>query len=422
MATSLSQAYRKRQQSSDPLLADETPQQSAIPGAPSMLGPVVGAGGPMMAVENPGPQAPPILQPAAPPPPPPQPPPPPPLAPGQTMLGPVAGSGGPMMAPPPAPPQTLGPVVGPGGPLTVPPATAPAPEPQRADGGPDVAAPPAAPTLDTKFRDALMKMLGQGDPTMDDPTIKAQSDAFGVQQTRSKERARAALAERASMDGSPGVDSGAFIGELLGMEQAQGEAQGAHDSGLLAQELQARRSQLIQAATLAGNQLNEEQRLAFQKEIAQIDAQLRRDTLNQQGDQFNKTFTASLDQFQKNFGMEGQKLAETMRQFDVNTEMGREQIKQQLEIFKQQMAEQGRQFDVDAELKRMGISTQADIARGDLDLRRFGIEGNLNLGLLSALLQNRQFNTGISADLGKFNQSSNNSFLQALLNALGQAA
>jgi hypothetical protein len=167
----------------------------------------------------------------------------------------------------------------------------------------------------------------------------------------------------------------------------------------------------------------------LQKQLADVDAEIRRASLAQQGSQFEKSLALDsrrLDEASKQwgqqFGLEGQKLAETMRQFDTTTAAGRDALKQQMEMFKQQMAQQGKQFDVDAELKRLGIQSQADLGRGDLDLRRFLGEGNLNLGLLSALFQNDQFGKGLGADLGKFNASRNDNYLQALLAALGQAA
>ncbi len=312
------------------------------------------------------------------------------------------------------------------GPMTVPPGGGPAGHLgplASADGGPLPVDPntpvplsrgeAAAPDpLKTGMRDALLKMLGQGDPTMDDPVIKAQSDAFSLAQTRAKQRDREAMASRAGASGqiSDLASGGAFDEGLSNLEQRQGEAEGAHDSALMASELTRRRNELMSAASLAGNQMNEEDRLAFQKEFAQIDADLRKSQLAQQG-----------SQFEKQYGLEGQRLAESIRQFDTNTETGREQIRNQLEQFKQSQAQQGRQFDVDAELKRLGIQQQGDLGRGDLDVRRSGIEGNLNLGLLSALLQDRQFGQGLSSNNAQFTAGMNNNNIQALLAALGQA-
>jgi len=303
---------------------------------------------------------------------------------------------------------------------------------------------PAAPTVDSAFKDSLLKMLGQNqaDPTLTDPALKAQSEAFSLQQTRAKERAREALAERRGANaeaGGAGVNSGGFDQDLVGLEQAQGEATGAHDAGLLSNELQQRRSQLMQAAALAGNTLDNESRLAMQKQLADVDAEIRRTGMAQQGSQFDKSLAQSGGQFEQSlaldsrrvdeaskqwgqqFGLEGQKLAEGMRQFDTTTAAGRDQLKQQMEMFKQTQAQQGKQFDVDAELKRLGINQQSDLGRGDLDLRRFLGEGNMNLGLLSALMQNQQFGQGLGAQLGMFNSGQNNNLLQSLLGALGQA-
>ena len=170
----------------------------------------------------------------------------------------------------------------------------------------------------------------------------------------------------------------------------------------------------MQAAALAGNQLNAEERLAFEKEFAQVNADLERARLAQQGSQFDQSFKASLDQFEKQFGMEGQKLAESIRQFDVNTETGRQQIKQQLEMFKDSQAQQGKQFDVDAELRRMGIDSQTALGGRDLDLRDKLGSGSLMMQYLQALIGNSNFKDNLGANIGMFNQKS-------LLELLGMA-
>lgn len=287
----------------------------------------------------------------------------------------------------------------------------PSVDPIAPQGAAPPATPPALNPLNTALKDALLKLLGQGDPTLDDPALAAQSGAFGVQQQRAKERARSAMAERFAANGGPGVDSGAFDSELRSLDEQQGEAQGGFDAQLLGDERAKRHQELLQAAALAGNQLSEEEKLAFQKELAATSAS-----------QFDRNFAQSAQQWAQQFGLEGQKLAETVRQFDTTTKAGQDALRQQLEIFKAQMGEQGREFDVDAELKKLGINQQGALGQGDLDLRRFLGEGNLNLGLLSALLQNQQFGQGLGAQLGMFNTSQNNNLLQALLAALGQAA
>lgn len=214
-----------------------------------------------------------------------------------------------------------------------------------------------------QFKDALLKMLNdnQQEPTINDPALKGQADAYSLAQTRAKERARSALAERMAGEGGQGTSSGAFSNDLVGLEQQQGENEAGYNAGLVGTELQNRRNQLMAAATLAGNTLNAEEQRALQKQIADVDAAIRREGLK----------------------------------------------------------EQGRESDIDAELKRLGINTQAALGTEDNAIRRLATTGQLNLGLLQALMQNQQFGQSLGADLGKFNASQGNSYLNALLSQLG---
>lgn len=89
---------------------------------------------------------------------------------------------------------------------------------------------------------------------------------------------------------------------------------------------------------------------------------------------------------------------------------------QQGSQFAQSLAEQKRQADQDAELRKLGITTQGSLGQGDLALRgRLG-EGQLNLGLLGALLQNNQFGRQLDQQGAQFGQSLD---LQGLLGLLG---
>lgn len=267
----------------------------------------------------------------------------------------------------------------PGGVVTPPPVTVP---PTQTGGGSGPLIPPSAPPgtpsapdqkaqVGTAFRDSLLKMLSdnQKDPSLADPALKGQMDAYSLAQTRARDRARSAMAERAAQQGGAGVDSGAFNNDLAGLFQAQGEAEGQFGAGLVGQELQNRRNQLMQAATLAGNQMSQEDSRALQRELADLDAKIRREGMAQQGGQFDRS-----------------------------------------------LAEQARQSGVDAELKRLGITTQADLGGRDVALRGELGRGQLNLGLLSALLQNQQFGQRLGADVGMFNSRSNS---DALLQMLG---
>lgn len=221
---------------------------------------------------------------------------------------------------------------------------APAP-PGAAPAAPTAPAAPGQPTtIADAFKKSLIDTLNTGGqvPTLNDPTIKAQSDAFAVGQQRAKERARASMAERAAAQGGVGVNSGAFDQGLIGLEQAQGEAEAGNNARLLGSELQQRRAQLLQAASIAGNTLNAEQARDLQRQLAELDAAIRRE----------------------------------------------------------------------------GIAQQSSLGQGDLALRgRLG-EGQLNLGLLSALLGSDFNNRSLAQQGAQFGQGLDTQSILALLGGL----
>jgi hypothetical protein len=237
--------------------------------------------------------------------------------------------------------------------------------------------------------------------TLNDPTIKAQSDAANVGLTRATEAGRAALAERMAQEGGGGVDSGAFNNELAGLFNQQGEQQAGINAGLVGDANKSKVQQLQAALTMMGNDVNSAEGRALTRELSK--AQL----------------AEGAREFEMNYGLEGKRLGETIRQFDVTTQAGKDALAQQLAIFKQQMAEQGREFDVDAAMKKLGIESQTSLGTSDLALRDKLGTGGLNAQILSMLMNNDQYNKGLGADLGKFNASQNSSYLNALLGQLG---
>ena len=203
--------------------------------------------------------------------------------------------------------------------------------------------------LGGSYRAALLKMLNGADPSMDDPALKSQAAAFSVGQTRAKDRAREMLAERAGSLGgnSSGMStSGSFDQGLVGLDQAQGEAEAANRAGLLGTAYRDRQQQLMQAAAMAGQTLSGEEARALQEKL----------------------------------GM------------------------------------------TQAEIQRMGIESQSRLGQGELALRGELGRGGLSLGLLQALLGNKQHGESLGATLGMFGANQSNSNLQALLNMFGGGA
>ncbi len=304
---------------------------------------------------------------------------------------PPAGGGTPESPAPAAPPTGYtGPAAG-------------TPEGPPVAGKPADATPPPPDPQTTAYKTALLRMLDQASTpaTLEDPALKAQSDAAAVGLQRSTDAGRAALAERMAQQGGAGVDSGAFNSDLAGLFNQQGEQQAGINAGLVGDANKAKVQQLQSALTMMGSDINSEQGRALTKELAQ--AQL----------------AEGAKEFEQNFGLEGKKLAETIRQFDTSTQAGKDAAAQQLLMFKQQMAEQGREFDVDAAMKKLGIDTQASLGGSDLALRDKLGTGGLNAQILQMLMQNQQFGQGLGAQLGMFNQTQGNANLQALLQQLG---
>lgn len=220
-------------------------------------------------------------------------------------------------------------------------AAAPAAPAAAAPAAPAAAAPaaPGAPpaTIADAFKTSLIDTLNRGTvtPTLDDPTIKAQSDAFAVGQTRAREGAQAQMAERLAQQGL--ASSGAADQGLAGLYQAQGEAVGANNARLVGDEAQARRQQLLQGLAIAGNTLNSEEARKLQQELANLDAQIRREGIAQQGSlgQGDLSLRSRLGEGNLNLGLLG-----LLTGADYNNRS----LAQNNSQFGQSLAQQGAQF------------------------------------------------------------------------------
>lgn len=252
---------------------------------------------------------------------------------GKVAGSPAASPTGPTAGPAPASPGTPAPTASP---------AAPAADPN---------APPA--NVNDAYKQALMKGLTQQAPTdiNSDPVLKAQADAYGVQQQRAKERAREDLAGRAGASGqlSDLAGSGAFDQGLTGLEQQQGEAQGSFNAGLLGTAAQQQKDQLMKYAALAGSDMNAEQQRQLQQKLGELDAQIRREGI----------------------------------------------------------ASQGRIADQSNATSRYGIDTQGALGRQELELRAKQGDISALLQLLSLNQNQSQFNTSTGVGLGEFGANRN---------------
>lgn len=152
--------------------------------------------------------------------------------------------------------------------------------------------------------DELFKLLMQRaqQPTTvtgQDPNVRAQVDPVVAQQTRASRDYLDQLAERAGPLAN-------LQGERRLAAERQGQAAGAFESEIIGREISGRRDEAAQALALASQQGNLEQQLSAQKELANLDALLRREGfglqregLGLQRDQMN----LSNDQFLKELAL-----------------------------------------------------------------------------------------------------------------------
>ena len=115
----------------------------------------------------------------------------------------------------------------------------------------------------------------------DEITNTPENRAFQRVQERALQRFRAEQAEGRASRGvganQAGEISGPLQSDITGGQEAVAERMQAFESQLVSRELQNRRTQLMQALQIGAGILNQDQQQQIQKELANIDAQLRRE-------------------------------------------------------------------------------------------------------------------------------------------------
>lgn len=142
-------------------------------------------------------------------------------------------------------------------------------------------APGAAPTQNTTnqgtqdvLRNKYLQQVTQG-TTIDaqnDPNIRQQSDAFAAAQERARRDQASDIAEKFAGSNQTGAQN--VEQRMLNERAAQGRA--SFEADLVGRELQNRRDEINNAMQQLGGMLTGDQERAMQKELANIDAQLKR--------------------------------------------------------------------------------------------------------------------------------------------------
>jgi hypothetical protein len=251
--------------------------------------------------------------------------------------------------------------------------------------------------IDEAFRGALLELLSR-DPSnvsLTDADVAPQSAAFRAATERSAAKNRAGLMEGASAQGIADSEPTRAAGRAI--EQQAGQAIGANDAALLTQSMQARREQLNAALQIANARGMQQQANDLQRQIANLDAQLQ---------------TRGQD-----ISREGLQLQRDLASLDVNSKQYLADLDAQLR--REGYSTQERLAQLDAKVRELGINTQGNIGQLELALRReLGI-GELNLGLLSTLLNNQQIGNAQGIDVGKWQSILNKDSLLAALGGGG---
>jgi hypothetical protein len=174
-------------------------------------------------------------------------------------------------------------------------------------GGPDLASlfsqkydPNSDPIVKAQ-RDAILKLIANGDQPVDvatDPVLSAQQSQYTQARRTGALQDRQALAERSAAEGlnSGGQGSGAFDAGVQSIGENASRDIAGNQANLAANELTARRAQFSQALQLADAIGARSESAQLQRQLAQIDAELRKYGLDQQQDQFQDQLSFNYDQ------------------------------------------------------------------------------------------------------------------------------
>ena len=287
---------------------------------------------------------------------------------------------------------------------------------------PGLAYTPEDPMLAT-VREQLLALMARanGTPSINDATIKPAADAYTAAQERARRGLQADTAESLSARGIG--SSGAADSATRQSYETMGQNIGEFNAKLLTDEQTARRSDLKSALEMANTLGMFKEQTALQRDLASLDtqtkvnlanlnaqlttaglnvqerlgimdAELKKYGINLQGDQ------ALLQTILKNdFDYAQLKVQGDVANLDANVKL--QLKKMDADLQKQGYGLQERLALLDAEVRRYGIDTQGDLGTLDVALRKeLGI-GQLNLGLLNAMLGNQQYNDGLGWDMAK---------------------
>jgi hypothetical protein len=126
-----------------------------------------------------------------------------------------------------------------------------------------------------------------------DPTIRAQADAFSAAQTRSGRQYLQQLAESKGAGGNIGAEA-----RMTAEKGAQASA--ANEGALMGHELDSRRQEIMQALAQAGQFMTAQQQLSLQEELAGLNAAVQKYGIDTNNGQYYAGLNSQNSQFDRN--------------------------------------------------------------------------------------------------------------------------
>lgn len=161
---------------------------------------------------------------------------------------------------------------------------------------------------DSRYREMIMQLLNTPQDVNADALMSSpENRAFRLSQQRAEERQRAQMAEQASAEGWS--DSGAFDSELAGLRQQRGEGEAAFVGQLAVTKMQANREQLVQGIQFAMADRQFDLAQDLQRQLANVDAALRRAQIGESARQFDLGLGFDYTQLQTNANQRATELA-----------------------------------------------------------------------------------------------------------------
>ena len=148
------------------------------------------------------------------------------------------------------------------------------------------------------IRDQILKLIGQGPVSANDPDVRPAIDAYRTASQRGLAQERNAIAERMNQQGL--ANSGAMDTATQNAMENAGTQQAQFAGNLVAQQALARRNQIADMLRVGAGVMSADDQRALQLQLAQLDAGLRQQTITNQNSQFYDQLGTNVGMFNAN--------------------------------------------------------------------------------------------------------------------------